>query len=327
MKKIKTPPQTKPVKQQTGIKNYSKYSGSSYTNKHAFSVASTGENGNLKLAVELNQKYFIAIPKNDNARNEFQKWYDGFFLAKPKTETIETLSTLFNTNELFEVKEHSKETYKSYLEINANNWSELTGLPRAKYPPKPDKSFELLKDWYFEVLEIEKNIFLKTSFDNSPETLNTFEIELIEKLCNGIKKNYFPEKETIYDTHKWSYLQLTKVDFTANRTFLQWLGERKTALEENKVYSVDEEENKIDGIKNWNKKERTFLLKQIGLDTLQFFNELGQKKKYELIANILNCSPRKAMEYYNHSEKELSFEAKEEIKEYLKKIKEEKKGR
>lgn len=307
------------------MKNYTKYSGIDYVK--GLTICSTGENLNLQIGIELNQQHIIVKPKNKTALQRFDNWYKGFFNDKEKNdkekvESIETLKTLLNNIDFFELTEN----YKEYLEINAKNWSELTNLPRAKHPTKPNKSFTNLKDWYFDVLEIEKTEFSKNSIDNSPEVLNKFEIDFIEKQIKKITIKFFPNPDTVYDTHYRKQIGITQTEILNNKLLVQWLNERKTELQQKKVYLNEEEANekKIDGIKNWNKKQRTYLLLQIGIDKLGLFSELGQKMKYELIANILNCSPRKAMEYYNHCEKELLFEQKEDVKNYLKKISKEK---
>lgn len=214
------------------MKNYSKYSGSSFRNKYSLIICSTGENMELQIGIELNQKYFIVIPKNTTALKSFDKWFDGYFMEKGKSATIETLATLLNNSELFETREHSKESYKSYIDINAKNWSELTNLPRAKYPPKPNKSFELLKGWYFDVLEIEKKEFVENSMDNSPELLNTFEIDLVENIINGVNKQFFPNPDTVFDKHYREQTGISKTEILNNKTFVQWLNKRKIDLQQ-----------------------------------------------------------------------------------------------
>lgn len=272
----------------------------------------TQDNGLDKIAIEVNEHFLIITPKNEKAQKQFLNWYLKVYKSEIKIHAkLEKLNSLISNEKAFDILSNQKEAYAQTLWIRERGAREIIkNHPSSKYPPIPEKSFSLLKEWYFEILTIDKAEFLKNSMDDNHEIINTFEINLLSKMIESIDNKL---KDTT------SIIKKTTLEKTALQTFHKWLVERQDTLSKNKTY-IENEDEAIAEIENWNKKTRTYLLLKLGIEQLPAFKQAGQKDKYLIIANILNCSPRKAREYYNHNEKELNSEQKESVLNFLNKI-------
>lgn len=297
-----------------------------YKDGYSCSISSAEVNGKSYVSIVINGYYIVINCLNKKAEVKLKQWHEKEYRGENRKmpDVFKKLEIVLSDEALFEVLTEQKEAYKLHLLVDQKSWQNVfKSLPKSKHPPKPEKSFEMLKEWYHEVLYIDKQEFLRTSLDSSPELLNTFEIDVITKLSDDIFKRYIspPLRQVAPRLPDTKANKTTSKEEIANRTFYKWLIERKKALEEKKILEPVIEEVHIKDIKNWNKKTRTYFLLKFGIDQIPNFKSLSQKGKYDVIANILNCSPRKAMEYYNHSEKELNASEKESVNNYLQKLK------
>jgi hypothetical protein len=197
-------------------------------------IISSEPNTNFQIAIQVNDTHFIVTPKNTIAKKSFRKWFEKSF-KEPEFNEAEflKLQALISNNKYFELVPDRKQSYKEFLAIRFSlSWYNAIGSS-PDLPIRPDKHFDLLKDWYLQIWNIAKSAKEKT-IDYTPETLNIFEIEIINDKIFEIDKKYFPEllpAGTPNSANRMPYI--SEDEKVTNRAFKKWLNERKVSLEQN----------------------------------------------------------------------------------------------
>lgn len=202
-------------------------------------IISSEPNVQFQIAIRINDHHFIVTPKNAIAKRNFRKWFEKSF-KEPKFNEAEfsKLQTIISNSKYFESVPDQKQAYKEFLAIRFSpSWHDAIGASQD-LPIRPDKHFDLLKDWYLQIWNIAKSAKEKT-IDYTPETLNIFEIGIINDKVLEIDKKYFPEllpAGTPNNASRMPYI--SEDEKITNKAFKKWLNERKASLEQNPLVKV-----------------------------------------------------------------------------------------
>jgi len=203
----------------------------------------THEAGTMKrAAIEVDNRHYIFIPKNKKAEKKLNEWiYTVYYNKANKTlkQKEDELQFLCNTI-LFTILNNSKEAYKEFLRISKKHSEAiLKNSAPSIIPLRPDKDFELLKEWFDECWEIKKKQLQVTVSYNDKEIVKHLEIEFIEDQIAETKRLYFtkppsnnkralqPFELEALRKLKENTISIEKIN---NRAFLEWLENRKAEL-------------------------------------------------------------------------------------------------
>lgn len=187
-----------------------------------------------KIGVRIEGKYYIAVPKNKTASTKFHKW-DRNYKEKlqPKDEAKEELIKLITNNKIFDLIDDPVEAYSIFIKMGQEVTKDIfKNLPHSEYPPRPNESFELLKTWFNEIVEINKIKVLAKSIDTSTEVLKQFEIHEIEKQIKSTKAKFLNSELPI--TKRYSETEIVQ-----NKAFLEWLHAKKGELEQDNNEEIE----------------------------------------------------------------------------------------